>query len=93
MNGTCWSTLSAFVQTLANNGIVEAEETERVMVLGDSDSKGWYITYIRRDDKERRKKQLEMEELKNNMDMEERTLRHFEQEKKRMEQTLDKSKL
>lgn len=30
MNGTCWTTLSAFVQTLASNGIVEAEETERV---------------------------------------------------------------
>ena len=30
MNGTCWTTLSAFVQSLASNGIVEAEETERV---------------------------------------------------------------
>lgn len=30
MNGTCWTSLSGFVQTLASNGICEIEESERV---------------------------------------------------------------
>ena len=54
---------------------------------------GWFITYIRRDENERRKREREIEEQKNSMDLQERTLKHFEEEKKKLEKTLDKSKL
>ena len=30
MNGTCWTTLSQFVQSLGNSGVCEIEESERV---------------------------------------------------------------
>ena len=33
MNGTCWSSLNQFVQTLVSNGICEVEDTERVGVF------------------------------------------------------------
>ena len=58
-----------------------------------TEEQGWFITYIQRDEKERRKREREIEEMKSNMDLQERQLRHFEEEKKKMEQHLDKSKL
>ena len=94
MNGTCWTSLSGFVQTLASNGICEIEESERVSVCWDRISaQGWYITYIQRDEKERMRKQRELDRARANQDVQDRTFKHFEEEKERMEKTLDASKL
>ena len=54
---------------------------------------GWYITLIKRDETERRKKERELELAKSSLDTQERTIQHFEQERKKMEQKLDSSKL
>ena len=83
MNGTCWTTLSGFVQSLASNGICEIEESER----------GWYITYIQRDEKERLRKQRELDLARSNQDVQDRTIKHFEEERERMEKTMDAKRL
>ncbi|OAO12444.1 DNA/RNA-binding protein KIN17 [Blastocystis sp. ATCC 50177/Nand II] len=83
MNGTCWSSLNQFVQTLVSNGICEVEDTER----------GPYITYIKHDEEGRRRKQRELELAKSSLDEQERQLKHFEEEHERMVMTMDKSQL
>ena len=93
MNGTCWTTLSGFVQSLASNGICEIEESERVLFLLRIELEGWYITYIQRDEKERMRKQRELDLARSNQDVQDRTIKHFEEERERMEKTMDAKRL
>lgn len=93
MNGTCWTTLSQFVQSLANSGVCEIEESERVVLGGYGDLQGWYITLIKRDNTERRKKERELEMAKSSLDTQERTIKHFEEERRKMVEKMDSSQL
>lgn len=93
MNGTCWTTLSQFVQSLANSGVCEIEESERVILVVYGNPQGWYITLIKQDTTERRKKERELEMAKNSLDTQERTIKHFEEERKKMIEKMDSSQL
>lgn len=68
LNGTRWTTLTEFANWLGDNGLVEVEESER----------GVMVTYIDKDPKTLRLKELEVEIAKQAKEAAEKTQRQIE---------------
>merc|ERR1712226_859983 len=81
MNSTCWVTLTSFVKHLGRSGQCEIDETE----------KGWYVTWIVKDQDTMDKEAALAKKDKLNKDYEERQKEYIEAqiEKAKQQSTLD----